>query len=70
MKIKVGNKIYDGENEPVMVILTEKKKELFNENFLKTDAKKYCVYPDTKKWNDNNYKKIKKWMGIKNENLV
>lgn len=26
MKVKVGNKIYDGEIEPVMVILTEQDK--------------------------------------------
>ena len=27
MKIKIGNKIYDGEKEPVMVILTDQDKK-------------------------------------------
>ncbi len=29
MKVKVENKIYDGEKEPVMVILTAKDKEKY-----------------------------------------
>ena len=44
MKIKVGKKIYDSENEPIMVILTEKDKEnIFN---MFPTATKYCCYPD------------------------
>jgi hypothetical protein len=44
MKIKVGNKIYDAEKEPVMVILSDKDKE----NIINMDptATKYCGYPD------------------------
>jgi len=29
MKVKVGDKIYDGKKEPVMVILDEEDKDLF-----------------------------------------
>ena len=43
MKIKVGNKIYDGEDEPVLVILSDSDKENIA-NMLPT-ATKYCSYP-------------------------
>jgi hypothetical protein len=44
MKVKVGDKIYDGKNEPVMVILSERdKKNIAN---MPPDATKYCVFPD------------------------
>ena len=59
MKIKVGNKVYDGENEPVMVILSPKEKEQIANM---GDSKKYCVYPGEKKWIENDYKEIKRWM--------
>lgn len=59
MKVKVGNKLYDGDQEPVMVILTEGEKKQISEM---GEAKKYCVYPDTKEWIKDNYKKIKAWM--------
>ena len=43
MKVKVGNTIYDGEREPVMVILTDQdKKNIAN---MDLEATKYCVYP-------------------------
>lgn len=59
MKVKVGNKVYDGEKEPVMVILSKGEKEQISNM---GDAKKYCIYPDKEKWIANDYKKIKKWM--------
>ena len=44
MKIKVGNTIYDGSKEPVMIILTkEDKKNITN---MSEDATRYCSYPD------------------------
>jgi hypothetical protein len=44
MKVKIGDKIYDGANEPVMVILTpEDKKNIAN---MAEHATKYCMYPD------------------------
>ena len=60
MKVKVGNKIYDGEKEPVMVILTAGEKEQIANMY--PDATKYCIYPQTDGWTKNNYKKIKAWM--------
>ena len=44
MKVKVGNKVYDPEEEPVMVILTEQdKKNIAN---MLPDATKYAMFPD------------------------
>ena len=43
MKVKVGNKIYDGEKEIIMVILTDKDKE--NIANMHPKATKYCQYP-------------------------
>jgi hypothetical protein len=45
MKVKIGNKVYDGENEPIMIILTEKDKE--NIQDMLPEATKYCQFPDT-----------------------
>lgn len=44
MKLKVGSKIYDGEKEPVMVILTEQDK--INIRNMIPEATKYCMYPE------------------------
>lgn len=55
MKVKVGDKIYDGEKEPVMVILTKQDKE--NIKNMHPANFRYCMYPDT--WTE---KEIKKWM--------
>jgi hypothetical protein len=44
MKVKVGEKIYDSEKEPIMLILSESDKEnIYN---MLPDAKKYCSFPD------------------------
>lgn len=60
MKVKVGNKIYDGDKEPIMVILTAGERKLIKE--MPKSNKHFCVYPSLKKWTNNNYKKIKEWM--------
>lgn len=44
MKIKVGDKIYDGEDEPIMVILDDYDKD--NIRRMKKNATKYCAFPD------------------------
>lgn len=43
MQVKVGDKIYDGDKEPVMVILTDKDKENIKNMF--PHCTKYCYYP-------------------------
>lgn len=60
MKVKVGNKVYDGEQEPVMVILSKWEKEQIAN--MDPTSTKYCVYPDKEEWTSNNYEKIKTWM--------
>lgn len=44
MKVKVGNKIYDGNEEPVMVILSEDDK--YNIENMLQDCTKYLSYPE------------------------
>lgn len=55
MKIKIGNKIYDGNDAPIMVILNEQDKE--NIKNMLSSCTKYCIFPDTYHPDD-----IKKWM--------
>lgn len=60
MKVKVGDKTYDGNNEPVMMILSKGEKEQIAN--MHPDAMKYCVYPSTEEWIEDDYAKIKAWM--------
>ncbi|MEE9572143.1 MAG: hypothetical protein V3W20_03770 [Candidatus Neomarinimicrobiota bacterium] len=60
MKVKIGNKIYNAETEPIMVILNKGEKQQIAD--MAPDATKYCQYPETEEWTKNNYEKIKKWM--------
>jgi len=57
MKVKVGNNIYSGDKEPVMVILTDKDKK--NIAKMLPQAKKYCEYPDDAFENNN---EVLRWM--------
>lgn len=56
MKVKVGNMIYDGEYEPVMVILTDQDKE--NIKNMLPECASYCMYPSEK----HSVEEIRKWM--------
>jgi len=55
MKVKVGNKIYDGIDEPVMVILS--KTDILNISCMRKEDSKYCSFPD-----GYDTKEIEKWM--------
>ena len=44
MKVKIGDKIYDSEVEPIMVILSKSDRE--NISNMLPDATKYCSFPD------------------------
>ena len=45
MKVKIGDRVYDANEEPIMVILTEQDKvNILN---MIPEATKYCVFPDT-----------------------
>ena len=43
MKVKIGNKIFDSEKEPIMIILDEKDKN--NISLMKNEDFHYCSYP-------------------------
>lgn len=60
MKVKIGNKIYDGDQEPVMVILSKGEKEQIAN--MHPEATKYCVYPAEDEWTKDDYRAIKEWM--------
>jgi hypothetical protein len=45
MKVKIGNKIFDAKDEPLMIILEESEKQLISS--MSKDDKKFCVYPDS-----------------------
>ncbi len=62
MKIKVGNKIYDGDKEPVMVILSDLEKQQIAQ--MAPDATMFCSYPSTEEWTKDNFKKIRDWMKV------
>jgi len=57
MKVKVGDEIYDGENQPVMVILSDADKENIK-NMLPV-CTKYCSFPE-----DASSEIVEKWMEI------
>lgn len=59
MKVKVKDKIYDGEKEPVMVILNEKDKE--NIKDMHPGCDRYCMFPDSYSEKDlDNFMKVEK----------
>ena len=55
MRIKIKDKFYDGDDQPIMLILTDKDKQHIA-NMAK-DCHKFCEYPD-----DMDDEKIYKWM--------
>jgi hypothetical protein len=60
MKVKVNNKIYDSNSEPIMLILNENDKDLITK--MDKNATKYCSFP-----NNTPIKEIKKFMRIQDE---
>ncbi len=62
MKVKIRDKTYDGENEPVMIILSNQdKKNIAN---MVKGATKYCVFPGNSEWIDGDYEQIHKFMEV------
>ena len=43
MKVKIGNRIFDSNNEPIMIILGEQDRN--NIKNMHENATKYCCYP-------------------------
>lgn len=60
MKVKVGDTIYDGDKEPVMVILSDTDKD--NIAKMDSDNTKYCCFPNVPEWMTGNYQRLQVWM--------
>lgn len=58
MKVKIGNKIYDPNNEPIMLILDDQDKE--NIKNMLPSASKFIIFPD-----HMDTKKIEEWAETK-----
>ena len=55
MKVKIGNTIYDPNDQPIMVILT--KEDKWNISNMDESATKHCAYPS-----GSDTKDIEDWM--------
>ncbi len=62
MKVRIGDKVYDGNDTPVMVILEDIDKE--NIRLMPKDSTKYCSYPHYMSRAD-----IEKWMNLPTEEI-
>lgn len=60
MKVKVGNKIYDSNEEPIMIILDDTDKE--NISKMHKDKYKFISYPSDMKVDD-----VKSWIKTEND---
>ena len=60
MKVKVGDRIYDGDKESVMVILTQNDRR--NIANMSPGNTKYCCFPNVSEWMDDDFAKLKAWM--------
>ena len=59
MKVKIGDKMYDREKEPIMIVLSQYDKD--NIANMLPHCTKYCSFPD-----DISTERIEKWMGGRN----
>lgn len=57
MKVKVGDTIYDAENEPVMIICTDSERKQMAQ--MPAKLTKYCQFPE-----NMDKEEIKKWMEL------
>lgn len=55
MKVKIGDKVFDGNKEPVMVILSDEDK--LNIRHMRKTCMRYCSYPE-----GFDSDEIKEWM--------
>ena len=62
MRVKIGEKIYDASEEPIMLVLSQEEKKQISE--MENEAMVYCQYPDTEEWKENDNAKIKEWLKI------
>ena len=58
MKVKIGYKIYDSTEQPIMLILSDSDKE--NIKNMLPDAEKFCTFPDDEEYTEGMIKKFMK----------
>jgi len=56
MKVKIGDKVYDGKEVPIMLLLNKGEREQIAE--MHPACTRYCMYPEDK----YTVEQIKKWM--------
>ena len=56
MKVKIGDIVYDADEQPIMIILSDDEKKLISN--MPEDCHNFCVYPDEGHTEDE----IEKWM--------
>ena len=44
MRVRIGDTVYDSNDEPIMIILTPR--DLHNLRYMAPDLRKYCSYPE------------------------
>lgn len=65
MKVKIGDKTHDANEEPIMLIFDSSEeikgviKHLSN---MPEENRRYCIYPSEEEWVSNDHAKIKEWM--------
>ena len=72
MRVKIKDKIYDANEEPIMLIFDSDKERIRIAEQIRNmiyGATKYCIFPSTEEWTKNNYANIHKFMKIKIESL-
>lgn len=60
MKIKIRDKIYDSEKEPIILALSKEERDQINS--MSPEDNKFIAYPDGEEWTKNDYFKITEWM--------
>ena len=61
MKIKIGDKTYDSNEVPILLILSQQDKD--NIGLMPGESYKYCSYPDDDRFTEE---EIREFMGLEN----
>jgi len=65
MQVKIGDKIYDSNDQPIMLIFDKEERELIAN--MMDESNKFCSYPDESEWTSNGFEAIKRFMHIGHE---
>jgi len=62
MRVKIGDKILNPNDEPIMIILSDQDKK--NIADMPKEAHCYCEYPHSEHWTENDYFNVRQFMYI------